>query len=369
MDITSSDSSTQIDHLPNRIRHRSGGFYQNLFENFNLPTIVLEGASEIYEFNAAFAALVSNAHRKEIPSRDIFYYLPVSDRKSFEQLRKQCKKPGQSATIETKLITNGKGKCMNVELKRLPASEKYVATFAERQSTSESHAKLQERTEDLEELFFLVSHSLKSPIASIHGFTKLLLENQDTAAADTSNYLDRIHKNTLRMSKMVHDLLEFSKAGRRETTKVEISLFDLLEGIRAECFLQLKEKQIDFRIAPDLPVVRADYEGLNTVFMNLIGNAIKYMPPKKKPRIEVGWECRNGFYTFWVKDNGVGIHKSYHDRAFCLFERADAPLDIEGNGVGLALVKRIVEKHGGGVRIGSQPRKGTTVFLTLPANS
>ena len=371
MDLAFSESLNQLDNLPVRARQKSSSFYQVLFDNLAIPAIVLEPTCTIYEFNTAFAALVSKVNRKGIPSQDIFHYLPASDRKAFAQLLEdECNRPGRSTPFETQLITNQGSKFIKIGVKRLPGSQKILATFSEQANTPEGHARLQERAEELEELFFLVSHNLKSPIASIHGFTKLLREDKNTISeSELKNYVDRIHKNTVRMSKMVHDLLEFSKAGIREHSKIEVSLFDLLEGIRAECFLQLKEKQIDFRIAKDLPTIRADYEEISAVFLNLVENSIKYMPAKKNAEIDIGWEDRGQTYTFRVKDNGAGIHKRYHAKAFSLFERAAAPVDIEGNGVGLALVKRIVEKHKGSIKLDSQPRRGTTVSITLPKDN
>ncbi|MFQ5825518.1 MAG: ATP-binding protein, partial [bacterium] len=125
-------------------------------------------------------------------------------------------------------------------------------------------------------------------------------------------------------------------------------------------------RNIKLEIASDLPTVLANREDLITIYYNLFDNAIKYLGDNKNPKIEVGWEEQKNFYVFWVKDNGIGVSKEFQEKVFDLFHRGSASRKIEGTGVGLAIVKRIVERHRGVIRLSSDIGKGSTVYFTLP---
>jgi two-component system sensor kinase FixL len=236
--------------------------------------------------------------------------------------------------------------------------------ITERRRAEEERRK---RSEELENFVYLISHSLKTPIVSLQGFVSVLLsEYGDELAQQGRHYLDRIHKNAGQMSEMIQDLLKFSKVGRMTKPREEVKASDIIEEAIDELRFMLIEKGIKISVPSDLPYIYCDREGISTVFCNLIDNSIKYMGKTLNPQIEIGCQDKRRFHVFWIKDNGIGIDEKYHDKIFDLFQRLNDIKDVEGTGVGLAIVKRIIENHGGSVRISSEVGKGTTCYFTLP---
>jgi len=226
---------------------------------------------------------------------------------------------------------------------------------------------IRRKSEELENFVYLISHNLKAPIVSVQGFASLLMsEGDELDDAQRQRYLDRILKNVAHMQEMIHDLLEFSRIGRVERKEERVNLQELLESLVEEMRLQFMEKRIAVRLPADLPIVTGDRDGLQAIFSNLLSNAVKYIGNPEEPKIEVGWEDKGRFFVFWVRDNGIGIEPKYQEKVFDLFHRGGQGHEVEGTGVGLAIVKRIVENHGGAVQIVSERGVGTTVSFTLP---
>jgi signal transduction histidine kinase len=255
--------------------------------------------------------------------------------------------------METRLVDEDNGvKFVELWLAALPDSKRVLATIVDRSLLWQTQTEIKNKTEDLENLFYLISHNLKSPLVSIQGFTNILLDERDGIdAEELDHYLERVRKNASRMNTMVQDILEFSKVSKRVHSVEEVALSEVVNNIYTEFYFRLKEKNIKLSAAADLPTVIADQDGMSTVFTNLLDNAIKYIGDKQEHLIEVGWEDKGRFFVFWVRDNGIGLESEYHENVFNLFERGNISNKIEGTGVGLAIVKRIVEKHGGLVKL------------------
>jgi PAS domain S-box-containing protein len=229
---------------------------------------------------------------------------------------------------------------------------------------------LEGRNAELERFTYTVSHDLRSPLVTIHGFLGYLRSHalrNDFAAFDKD--MNRIAKAVDRMQTLLNDLLELSRVGR-----VNNSLTDLPFGMIVKETLNLLNAQLvanrtKVDIDPDLPVVRGDSTRLIEVMQNLISNAIKFMGAQSDPQVEIGYAGpdKDGMAILFVRDNGVGIESQYHERIFGLFNRLDPA--IEGTGIGLTLVKRIVEMHGGRIWLESVPGSGSTFFFTLPLGS
>ncbi|RMF64091.1 MAG: sensor histidine kinase [Calditrichaeota bacterium] len=223
------------------------------------------------------------------------------------------------------------------------------------------------REGELQHLFYSISHNLKSPVVSIQGFADLLMETDpDTPLREVRHYLERIQHNALHMNKIIHDILEFSKFSRRAQRFETVDLDEIVTTVQSENLFRLKEKNVRFVRPEALPQIQGDYEGLLTVYANLIDNALKYIGETSEPEIEIGYRDNGRFYTFWVRDNGVGVAEEDCERVFNLFERAGASKQVEGTGVGLAIVKQIVERHGGLVTFRSKPGLGSVVYFTIP---
>ena len=229
-------------------------------------------------------------------------------------------------------------------------------------------AELSAKNAELERFTYTVSHDLKSPIVTIRGFLGYLAEDALSGnMARMKNDIQRITGATDKMQELLRDLLELSRIGRMMNTPETIQFEDLLHDALDIVHGQLETRNITVLIQPNLPSIYGDRQRLIEVLQNLIDNAIKYMGDQPDPRIEIGlYGEENDKPTFFLRDNGIGIAAEYHERIFGLFNKLDPRSD--GTGVGLALVKRIVEVHGGRIWVESELGKGTTFYFSLPAN-
>ena len=223
------------------------------------------------------------------------------------------------------------------------------------------------RGEELENYTYLISHNLKTPIVSIQGFVNLLLDEMGPSLNQQhAHFLERIQKNAAMMEKMIVDLFDFSRMARPQLNLGVTRTQEIVQSVVDEMKVFDSMRDVVFEIAQDLPEIIADAEGIQIVFDNLIGNAAKYRRPGGPAKITVGWQSQPRFFAFHVQDNGIGFDPAFKERAFALFQRGPNTGLIPGTGVGLALVKRIIENHQGLVRIESTPQTGTTVHFTIP---
>jgi len=235
------------------------------------------------------------------------------------------------------------------------------------QQTRRTAEELSRANEELENFVFTVTHDLKSPIVSIQGFTSLVLEDYAEILDDEARqYLERVLKNVAQMERLIEDLLEFSRVGRLSRPYEKVSSKEIVDEVLSDYTYRIQEKGIEVHVADDLPEIVCDPDQINQVFTNLISNAVKYLGKRKNPRIEIGWRDAEDSVIFYVRDNGVGIPKEHQDKIFGLFHRVEARDEGEGTGIGLAIVRRIVETHGGRVWVESEPGQGATFYFSIP---
>jgi len=231
---------------------------------------------------------------------------------------------------------------------------------------------LQERVHELEtinaeltQFSYTVSHDLKSPLVTISGFLSFL--ERDSLSGNTEQLkMDtlRIQEAVNKMDALLTELLELSRIGRIMNESVDTSFEEIAREAVELVHGQINKNNIAVRIQPDLPVVHGDRQRLIEVLQNLIDNATKYMGDQPNPLIEIGQQGEEeGQPILFVRDNGVGIAPEHYERIFGLFNKLDA--SSEGTGVGLALVKRIIEFHGGRIWVESELGKGSTFYFTL----
>ena len=221
---------------------------------------------------------------------------------------------------------------------------------------------------ELETFVFSVSHDLKTPIVTIEGFMGALREDfGNLISEEGEKYLNYIGDATQKMELLINDLLELSRIGRLRLKKTEFSLADLIQETITGLQPQIEARNIQVTVSQDLPLVYGEKKRLTQVMENLLSNAIKYIGKENPcPRIEVGAQEQDNQMVIFVRDNGVGIEKTYFEKIFEVFQRLPSAKKIEqGTGVGLAIVKRVIEYHEGKVWVESEPGKGTTFFFTL----
>jgi signal transduction histidine kinase len=229
-------------------------------------------------------------------------------------------------------------------------------------------SELESKNAELERFTYTVSHDLKSPLFTIRGFLGYL--EQDALAGNRERLksdMQRITDATEKMQQLLNDLLELSRIGRLMNEPVAIPFDELAREAAALVQGRIMERGIAVHIDADLPVIHGDRPRLLEVVQNLVDNAAKFMGEQPNPRIEIGCAgVEDGKPILYVRDNGMGIPPEHHERIFGLFNKLDVKVD--GTGIGLALVKRIVEVHGGRIWVQSEAGKGSTFYFTLPVS-
>jgi signal transduction histidine kinase len=225
---------------------------------------------------------------------------------------------------------------------------------------------LESKNAELERFTYTVSHDLKSPLVTISGFVGYL--EKDARAGNFEGLqrnVQRIRMAAEKMQRLLKDLLELSRIGRLINTPVEIAFNDVVRDAIEILQGQLKEKNLAVRYTEQDLMIKGDFIRLVEVLQNLLENAIKFMGSQPDPQIEINvLRDGNEAPVFYVKDNGMGIASEYHEKIFGLFNKLEA--HSSGTGIGLALVKRIIEVHGGRIWVESQPGLGTTFYFTIP---
>jgi signal transduction histidine kinase len=228
------------------------------------------------------------------------------------------------------------------------------------------------RTEDLEaankelEAFsYSVSHDLRAPLRAVSGYAMMLKEDYGDSFDDEANRITgNILSNVKMMGRLIDDLIAFSRLGKREVTRRSVDMKALAESCVTQLLAGWPQEKFTI-VAGDLPNCAGDEDLLKQVWMNLIGNAFKYSAPNAEPFIEIGYTGGTADTIYYVRDNGAGFDMKYADKLFKVFQRLHSHEEFEGTGVGLALVKRIVDKHKGKIWAESAPAKGATFYFTL----
>ncbi|MHB1045387.1 MAG: transporter substrate-binding domain-containing protein [Thermoanaerobaculia bacterium] len=226
-------------------------------------------------------------------------------------------------------------------------------------------AELEAAVSEMEAFSYSVAHDLRAPVRAIDGFTAILLADHDHALDDEGKrVLGRVRNGSLRMGRLIDDLLAFSRASRTGMTTGPIDLDRLVREVVADREAEAARAGVEVRVSP-LPPAAGDEGLVRAVVENLVSNAIKFSAGRPGARVEIGAEDGEGGAAYFVRDNGVGFEPEFAHKVFEVFQRLHGPDEFEGTGIGLALVKRIVERHGGLVRAEGSPGQGATFWFTL----
>lgn len=245
------------------------------------------------------------------------------------------------------------------------------ADVTEQQRTE--HA-LQQRTADLEsanqelEAFnYAVAHDLRAPLRHIHGFAEILAEEAGPELSESARrHLKTIQNGVRRMAKLLEDMLSLARLGRQELRRQNCLLGGLVREVVADLEPETRGRHVEWRI-PELPGVECDPALMKQVLYNLLANAVKFTRTRAPAIIEIGQVSQDGEQVIFVRDNGVGFNMKFADKLFGIFQRLHRTQDFEGTGVGLAIVQRLIRRHGGRVWVEAELDRGATFYVSLPA--
>lgn len=235
----------------------------------------------------------------------------------------------------------------------------------ERYKVEMTKGRLEAVNHELEAFSYSVSHDLRAPLRAIKGLSQAVLEDQAPRLDDTGKrYLVLIRDNAVRLEKLIDDILEFSRLNRQAMRSAEVNLGRVASEVFAELNALERSRDITF-IVGQVPPAQGDEIMLRQALVNLISNAIKFTRKKERAVIEFGFEPDEGGGSYFVRDNGSGFDMHYADRLFVVFQRLHPASEYEGTGIGLAVVQRIISRHGGRVWGEGEIEKGAVFHFTL----
>lgn len=220
---------------------------------------------------------------------------------------------------------------------------------------------------ELESFSYSVSHDLRAPVRAIHGYINIFMEDYgEEMDEEAKKLIHIIEKNGKKMGMLIDDLLAFSQLGRKELIKANVSMEQTVKEIWEDLYKPEPERSITLDLKP-LPDVYAEKSTIRQVWINLISNALKYTKKQKETLIQISGEEKDGGIVYSIKDNGSGFDMEFYKKLFGVFQRLHSQEEFEGTGVGLAIVERIVQKHGGKIWAEGKVNEGATFYFTLMA--
>jgi light-regulated signal transduction histidine kinase (bacteriophytochrome) len=277
-------------------------------------------------------------------------------------------KDGMTRTVElgARLIDYGSKPAVSVVMRDITERRKAEEALAQQaQELARSNNELSAVNKELEAFSYSVSHDLRAPLRSVDGFSKAILEDYaDKLDEQGKDYLQRVRAASQRMAQLIDDLLNLSRVTRSDMRCEPVNLSALAQTIAEELKKTQPGRQVEFVIKEGL-TVNGDARLLKLVLENLLSNSWKFTAKHTSARIEFGVERPDGKFAYFVRDDGAGFDMAYVEKLFTPFQRLHAPTEFLGTGIGLALVQRIIHRHGGRVWAKGEVEKGAKIYFTL----
>jgi PAS domain S-box-containing protein len=321
------------------------------------------GAERLFGLSAAEAVGLPVA--RVIPDEAIAKYMaPDADRGIGTRFETQgTRKDGSAVPVEVSLsswVTTQGVRSFTVIVRDITERKR-----AER-ALEAKNEELARSNQELEQFAYVASHDLQEPLRMVSNYTQLLGRRyRDKLDGDANEFIDFAVDGAKRMQELIHDLLQYARVGTRGKEFKPMPVARIVADALANLTSAIEEAGAELVVDP-LPTVSCDASQIAQVFQNLLGNAVKFRRPGQRPIVRISATRADRAWAFSVQDNGIGIDRKYFDRIFQMFQRLHTRGEYSGTGIGLSLCKKIIERHGGRIRVESEPGRGTTFAFTIP---
>jgi len=346
----------------------------DLYNNAPCGYHSLDGQGQITEMNNTWLQWLGYTREEVVGKKSFADLLTPHSQEVFQNVFPRFKAQGYINNVELEM-QGKKGGTFPVIINAAAVKDEH-GQFVHSRSTvfdisdrKKAEEKIKVLNNELEAFTYSVSHDLRAPLRSIDGYTRILKEDYGPSMnSEASRVMEIIMRNAKRMGKLIDDMLDFSRVGRKELLRNRIDVESMVDNIRRELVEHEKDRDIRFDIQP-LAAVEADNGLLRQVWTNLISNALKYTSQNAQTEINIASRQENGKVIYTIRDNGVGFDMKYANKLFGVFQRLHRIEEFEGTGVGLALVHRIISRHGGKIWADAEVNKGATFSFYIPSEN
>ena len=347
---------------------------RDLYDNAPCGYLSIDASGSFVEMNQTMLAWIGYRKDEVIGKMNFKDIVAPESVKLFENSLREFLQKGVITNVEYDVVRKD-GSVFQIILNATTIKDdngkflKSRSTVFDISERKQSERQIRLLNQELEAFTYSVSHDLRAPLRSIDGYTKILEEDYSNKLDDEGRrVMNIIMTNAKRMGQLIDDLLEFSRLGRKEISKTECDMNSIAHGVVNDLVESEPQRLVTVEIDELVPS-KADPAMIKQVWVNLISNAIKYSRKTENPRVEITSYLDRGVIVYVVRDNGVGFDMKYIGKLFGVFQRLHRVQDFEGTGVGLAIVYRIVAKHGGKVWAESKVNEGAAFFFSLPART
>lgn len=310
---------------------------------------------------------------EEITGENVKYLMPFPYKNEHDSYLKRYSKTGNRKIIGFGREVNGQKKNGEIFPIHLSVSESTIGSerfftgiIRDITELKAAEHEIKKANAELEQFAYIASHDLKSPLKNIRSLVGIIQEElKGNESTDIQEYCQHLSACVVKMENLISDLLALSSVGNQEVRFQAVDLKEEINALLNVLSINIKEANAKI-IVKDLPIINADPRLLDQVFQNLIQNAIKFKAPSKDPTVEIGCIDNEQNHRLYVKDDGIGIAPDYHEKIWKIFSRLHGDAEYTGTGIGLSIVKKIIDLHRGKIWLESEEGKGTTFYFDIP---